>query len=58
MRVRYPGPRKALVIDGVEIKRGEEAELTAAQLKRAEAYGVERVETEAKEQTKSEESGG
>jgi hypothetical protein len=42
MRVMYPGPKAAVVIDEVEIKRGEEGELTAEQFKRAEELGVMR----------------
>lgn len=40
MRVLYPGPMETFVIDGVEIQRGAEADLTAAQFKRAAPYGV------------------
>lgn len=52
MRVRYPGPNLAVEIDNVVINRGEEADLTQEQFKRAEPLGIERVDTAAAEPAK------
>lgn len=52
MRVRYPGPLLSVIVDNVEIARGEEADLTKEQFERAEPLGVERVDGAAAEPTK------
>lgn len=52
MRVRYPGPLLSVIVDNVEILRGEEADLTKEQFERAEPLGVERVDPAAAEPSK------
>lgn len=48
MRVRYDGPYGSVVVDGIEIPQGGEAEITEEQFERVKHRGVT-----AEEQTKS-----
>lgn len=47
MRVRYDGPYGSVVVDGIDIPQGGEAEITEEQFERVKHRGVEVVETKA-----------